>query len=271
MLATLLARVLPKAVMTHPAAFLIWERAGYHVTRVHYYSPIPEVATLSESKRSGCPGVNLNQVGQNAMLTTLAPLFKEAAACWQDNTFFGLADSVVFYSMIRQHRPNKVVEIGSGDSTRMAIAALERNGEGDLITIEPYPQERMPVSPTYQIPVEDVPLDVFTSLTANDIVFIDSSHVLRPGGDVQYEYLELLPRLPPGVLVHVHDVFLPDEYPRDWLTERHRFWNEQYLLQAFLAFNDQFEVFWSSYMLADQIAQHLPGCPPGGSMWLRRH
>jgi hypothetical protein len=268
-LAKLLARVLPRAVMTDPASFTIWERAGYHVTPVHYYSPIPDLSRLREPRTSACPGIDLNRRGQDAMLEVLAPLFADARACWEDNTYFGLADSAALYAIVRHHRPQKVVEIGSGHSTRMTVAAIERNGGGELITIEPYP-ERMSAPPTYALEVQQVPLALFESLDANDVLFIDSSHVLQPGGDVQYEYLEILPRLKPGVLIHVHDVFLPDEYPREWLTDRHRFWNEQYVLQAFLAFNQRFEVIWSSHMLADQLARHLPGAAPGGSFWMRR-
>ena len=89
----------------------------------------------------------------------------------------------------------------------------------------------------------------FLSLEENDILFIDSSHVLRIGGDVRYEYLEILPRLNRGVIVHAHDIFCPAEYPRQWVLEHYHFWTEQYLLQAFLTFNDSFEVLWgSSYM-----------------------
>ena len=83
----------------------------------------------------------------------------------------------------------------------------------------------------------------------NDLLFIDSSHVLKIGSDVQYEYLELLPRLNSGVIIHCHDIFIPSEYPKNWVRKEHRFWNEQYLLQAFLSFNDKFEILWAgSYM-----------------------
>jgi hypothetical protein len=97
--------------------------------------------------------------------------------------------------------------------------------------------------------VQDVPLDVFTSLEAGDILFIDSTHALRSGSDVQYEFLEILPRLAPGVLVHVHDVSLPLPYPKVYYDTQ-TYWNEQYLLQAFLAYNSRFEVVWAgNYML----------------------
>ena len=89
----------------------------------------------------------------------------------------------------------------------------------------------------------------FNDLKENDLLFIDSSHILKIGSDVQYEYLELLPRLNSGVIIHCHDIFIPSEYPKNWVRKEHRFWNEQYLLQAFLSFNDKFEILWAgSYM-----------------------
>jgi len=111
-----------------------------------------------------------------------------------------------------------------------------------------------------------------------DILFIDSSHVLKVGGDVQYEYLEILPRLKRGVVVHVHDIFLPGEYPNEWVREEHVFWNEQYLLQAFLSFNDSFEVLWAGSFMHRKHPEKLAECFPGyhpaschpGSFWMRK-
>ena len=120
--------------------------------------------------------------------------------------------------------------------------------------IDPYPNEVLKrgfpgLSRLIPEKVQDVPISEFMTLGDNDILFIDSSHVLKTGSDVHYEYLEVLPRLNRGVIVHVHDIFLPAEYPREWVLGEHRFWNEQYLLQAFLAFNESFEVLWAgSYM-----------------------
>lgn len=126
--------------------------------------------------------------------------------------------------------------------------------------------------------VQSVPLSEFEALGENDILFIESSHVLRIGSDVQYEFLEILPRLRPGVLVHVHDVFLPVEYLRRWVMEERRFWNEQYLLQAFLAFNSAFQVVWGgAYMslrnpdaLRSAFPRHDLRNTSPGSFWIRR-
>src|SRR5690606_29222842 len=90
--------------------------------------------------------------------------------------------------------------------------------------------------------VEDIPLEYFRQLQPNDVLFIDSSHVIRPQGDVLYEFLELLPDLPSGVFVHIHDIFTPFDYPEDWVKDHVRLWNEQYLLEAFLSFNRDFRI-----------------------------
>src|SRR5262249_46442361 len=112
----------------------------------------------------------------------------------------------------------------------------------------------------------------------NDILFIDSSHVFRVDSDVRFLFLEVLPRLNPGVLIHIHDIFLPYDYPRDWIVKEHRFWNEQYLLHAFLLFNRAFEVLWAgSYMhtrhsdkLKRAFASYDPASVWPGSFWMRR-
>ena len=124
--------------------------------------------------------------------------------------------------------------------------------------------------------VEDVDLAFFQSLESGDCLFIDSSHVVKTGGDVNFLFLEVLPRLKPGVLVHIHDIFFPFEYPREWITEQRRFWTEQYLLQAFLSFNIEFEVLVSSNYLqtyhSAELEQIFPLTKPwqGGSFWMRR-
>ena len=126
-------------------------------------------------------------------------------------------------------------------------------------------------------PVQEVDLALFERLEPADILFIDSTHVVRTGGDVPFLYLEVLPRLRPGVIVHLHDVFLPREYPQSWLTEHHLFWNEQYLLHAFLLFNAAFEVLFANQYIAlrhqaalRDVFPHSPWWDRGGSFWMRR-
>jgi hypothetical protein len=165
--------------------------------------------------------------------------------------------------------------------------AARRNGaEGhvraEVVACEPYPEEvllrGLDGLTLRQTIVQEIPLSEFESLQANDILFIDSSHVLKIGSDVQYEFLEVIPRLRPGVIVHVHDIFLPAEYPRPWVMDQLRFWTEQYLLQAFLAFNDTFEILWAgSYMhlthperLERAFRSYRRTTRWPGSFWMRR-
>lgn len=159
--------------------------------------------------------------------------------------------------MIRRLAPAEVIEVGSGDSTRLIAQAVSKNaasGKGCRYrAIDPYPRDFV----TAELPglsglitekAEDVPLSLFDDLAAGDILFIDSSHVLKSGGDVECLYLEVLPRLNPGVYVHVHDVYLPAAYPVEGFKKGY-FLTEQYLLQAFLAFNREFEVVWGSHFM----------------------
>jgi hypothetical protein len=167
-----------------------------------------------------------------------------------NNGTFVSGDAEYWYQLIRSIKPRKIFEVGSGNSTLMAIKAIRKNCEQDLnyncnhVCIEPYEipwLEETGVS-VVRKKVEDVELDFFSKLEENDILFIDSSHVIRPQGDVLFEYLELLPTLNKGVIVHIHDIFSPKNYLREWLEDEVRFWNEQYLLEAFLSHNSTWKI-----------------------------
>jgi hypothetical protein len=116
------------------------------------------------------------------------------------------------------------------------------------------------------VAAQDVPLEVFTQLERGDVLFVDTTHTVKAGSDVNRIVLDILPRLAPGVLVHIHDIFLPYEYPKAWLTSKRRFWSEQYLVQAFLTLNDQWAVRCASYALAR--AGDWAGTP--SSLWIER-
>jgi hypothetical protein len=156
-----------------------------------------------------------------------------------------------------------------------------KNGDTKLICIEPYPGEILRngfpgLTTLIERPAQEITLNEFEALGANDILFIDSSHVSKIGSDVNYLYLEILPRLKPGVIVHMHDIFLPQEYPTVWITQKMRFWNEQYLLQAFLAFNSGFEVLLANNYLGRTHRAEMQATfqkspwRGGGSLWIRR-
>jgi hypothetical protein len=193
----------------------------------------------------------------------------------------------VLYAMVRRFRPKRLIEIGTGYSTLISTEAAARNHlDGfpcELTSIDPFaPQDLLTNLPVpvavLQKPVQEVPIANFLELQSDDILFIDSTHVCRIGSDVQYEFLEVLPRLNPGVVVHIHDIFLPLDYPEDWLRSRQRFWNEQYLLQAFLCGNRDFEVLWAGAWMHHQHPDRLTDAFPSynrgvnlpGSFWVRK-
>lgn len=163
-----------------------------------------------------------------------------------DNPYFGFVDAAVAYAFVRHHRPSVVVEIGSGHSSRVLRAALDRNASGRLTAIDPEP--RISVSTVCHehlaVPVQQVPATWFADLPSDALVFIDSSHQAGTGSDVNHLLLEVLPSLKPGVLVHVHDIYLPDDYPVEWNVDRGFLYSEQYLLHALLCFSMGFEVKW---------------------------
>ena len=197
------------------------------------------------------PGIDWNVDGQLRFLERLtfadelAGFPKHKASDLEPymyNQMFGPGDAEYWFQILRALKPKRVIEIGSGGSTLLAIKALDRNRaynaayRCDHVCIEPLEVawlEKTGVRVIRQ-PAEEADPNLFCGLDAGDILFIDSSHMIRPQGDVLFEYLELLPTLRPGVIVHVHDIFSPRDYPRDWLADDVKFWNEQYLLEAFL-------------------------------------
>lgn len=281
----------------------MYQARGWHATPVHFYQPIPDTRELPDrlwEGQSRMVGVEPNLEHQVAMLDGEWARF--LAEYHRDVDRFGLPprnagpgggfggiDGAMLFAMIRSHPPRRIVEVGSGHSTLLAIEALKRNAAegsapaGRITAIEPYPSAFLgPVLAEWGelIParVEDVPLETFEVLEAGDILFIDSSHTVRIGGDVIREILEIVPRVKPGVLIHFHDIFLPRHYPKEWVTQRHLFWAEQYMLQAFLAFNREFEILWSAGLMqeykSETLARHFtdynPARQDAGSLWIRR-
>jgi predicted O-methyltransferase YrrM len=250
-------------------SFRILQRAGINVTPCHYYWPIPDMAELEKRPWPECAFSIPFDLRLDRQLDFLKMAVETYGHEWSfgdrpidtadyhyNNGFFESVDAEIAYSVVRQYKPARIIEIGTGFSTRVLAAALQSNlltagFRGELISIDPY-LDRVPKlgfsGAVTIIPqrVQDVDLDLFGSLGKNDILFIDSSHIAGVGSDVVREYLEILPRLRSGVLVHVHDIFLPSDYPRQSVLNDLWFWSEQYLLQAFLTFNSNFKVLWSS-------------------------
>lgn len=289
-------------------------RAGFHRMRMnkslllnvgvipvitHYYEPAFDPRHLRKSLRADrhLPGIDLNASGQLSFLKQFN--FKEElkrlpmselgreVGFQGPNTTFGPGDADFLYNMVRQYRPKRIVEIGSGFSTLVSRAAIRANQAGhegyscELTCIEPYeaPWLEKTEANVVRKRVEDMDLEFFQQLETNDILFIDSSHVVRPQGDVLFEYLEILPLLQPGVFVHVHDIFTPRDYPDSWIKDEMRLWNEQYLLESFLTFNTGFKIVGAlNYLKHNHLEALSAACPyieedparEPGSIWLQR-
>ena len=276
--------------------FSHWQSNGYHVLPVHYYSPIPNTNDLPEDlwdKMTPLRGVDMCDKEQLEFMQTSVLVFQSEfdvfpdkpgenpSVYYHNNAFFVGADALVLYSLVRSLKPRRIIEVGSGFSTRIILHALDHNEGGELTCIEPYPDAILDNHPgiTHLIRkrVQDVDIVLFDDLGMNDILFIDSTHTVKTGSDVVFLFLEVLPRLKPGVVIHVHDIFIPRDYPKDWIMKAHMFSNEQYLLQAFMQYNDTFQVmFCSAYMTIryQQEVQNLFGKYPrwneGCSWWMRK-
>jgi hypothetical protein len=234
---------------------------GIFPLRNHYYEPLFDGRMLRHplSDPRDLPGIDWNIPGQldllaqfdfNDELAAVAEQKPDGSTFSFANSMFGSGDAEFLYNIIRLKKPVRLIEIGSGQSTRLAAAAIAKNKAEDPhyscmhVCIEPYENpwlEQLGVTVLRQR-AEEVGTDFFGVLEENDILFIDSSHVIRPQGDVLFEFLELLPSLKRGVIVHVHDIFTPRDYPSAWILEEVRLWNEQYLLEAFLSSNKDWTV-----------------------------
>ena len=249
---------------------------GYTLITDHFYQPIPnrqEIMTYAGKERP-LSSIEWHLDKQTELVRYLLEKYalefnnKEIFSAFgysQDTSALISGDAEVLYAMVREKKPSRVIEIGSGGSTKIIAAALrmnfrENSQKSQLISIEPYPQDFLKdfanVSKDFlefsllTQKVEAVDLSVFESLQTNDILFVDSSHVFKSGSDVEFEFLQVYPRLKTGVLVHIHDIFFPYDYPIEWNLKESRYWNEQYFLETFLQFNKKFQVLASLSMVS---------------------
>jgi FkbM family methyltransferase len=278
----------------NPEFFKVAEAIGLHVLPVHFYSPVASSEQISRytPDKYTLNGLDIDFPRQIALLKDLSGYLGEI---WGHNVSRSLSDTITssaftpfdistYYCMIRHMKPKQVLEVGGGSSSLVARAALMQNDEPARLTvIEPFPTPQFKNSgiadQLIAEPVQAVSNDYFDTLAAGDILFIDSTHVCSPGSDVTHLYLNILPRLRKGVLVHIHDIWLPNDGPLDWRLNKQILWNEQYLLHTFLLFNSDFEVILSANYpevkdnepLKDIYRHHddlLNGA--SGSFWLRR-
>lgn len=289
-------------LLTQPVVFRLLERLGLHLTRVHFYQPIPDTRALDDSiwDRSESPALAFNINAQTDLLHHMSKQYgsefehflerskHDLDGFHMNNRAFESVDAEMLYWIIRETKPNRIIEVGAGHSTLLVREALEATAREDPshrckhTIIDPYPVEflrgRIGDATFQPLPIQRAPLKWVEELESGDILFLDTTHVACTGSDVIHEILEILPRLKQGVLVHFHDIFTPYEYPKSWLKQDHRFWTEQYLLEAFLAFNTAFEIIWSGHLmhrehpvaLSKLVPSYDPAISEPGSFWIKR-
>ncbi len=281
MSAQVLRKVRREGIQNLPLCRRALESTGVFPILDHYYEPLFRFDRLQHSLRAerDLPGIDWNEEGQLALLESFQHIdelrgFPDRPTGRREfhfnNHTFESGDAEYLYHVIRHFKPRRIIEIGCGYSTLMARAALRKNaGEDssyrcDQCCVEPYENawlEELGVR-VERRPVEALPPQLFEQLDRHDLLFIDSSHMIRPQGDVLYEILTVLPRLRPGVIVHVHDIFSPHDYLDAWLKEERKFWNEQYLLEAFLSCNPRFQILGALNFLKHRHYDRLAACCP---------
>jgi Methyltransferase domain len=266
----------------------------------HFYSPIadPEDIRAREQEiwkhNDEMPGIDFNVSQQLQLLAQLKPFVdiinypidqpENLTTYFYKNDQYPVLDAEFLFAAICYFRPKAMIEVGSGYSS-LVTADVNRQilkHHLNFICIEPYPRQFLidgvdGITSLVQKKVEDIDLSFFKKLESGDILFIDSSHVSKVGSDVNYLFFNVLPSLNKGVIVHVHDIFLPDEYPKTWVIDEGRNWNEQYLLRAFLQYNKDWEVIWASHFMGTRyidavqaVFPRYPNLGGGGSLWIKR-
>ena len=267
----------------------------------HYYSPIVDPSTIAEyvekqylQEPDDIKGIHFDEDAmvrfwkENAEFIKNTPFSEHDDGknrYYYDNGMYPYGDAITLRAMIAHFRPKNVIEVGSGFSSACMLDAVDHVGLSDftLTCIDPDAdrlRSRLREEDHSRVDiieglVQDVPVSTFSKLNENDILFIDSTHVLKTASDVHYELFSILPSLKKGVLVHFHDIQYPFEYPRKWLFEDNNSWNEIYALRAFLMYNSAFEVvFWNGLFAHRQRELIHETNPlflknPGGSIWLR--
>jgi len=284
-----------------PETYRLFQEHGFHLTRNHFYGVLPDTRRLDEKwwvnipylaafdkvKKADTDKIFMN-ILQWADELKLLPRESQSGFYW-NNGMFPPLDAIALYGIIREYQPKKLLEIGSGFSTEVSLLAAIHTKTA-IHCIEPYPSNRLVARETeltelLRQPVQEVDPGIFAELQAGDILFIDTTHTVKIGSDVNYLIFNILPHLAPGVIIHVHDIFLPYEYPKRWYDEISIFWNEQYLLLAYLLDNPTIEIVLPVYSLSvkDQkflserlkdfdiwgLTENLGGAS-GASMWLRK-
>lgn len=300
-------------VFAVPSGFVLWgvRRIGLHrlpltrsalvrigvlPIRRHYYDPFVTAEDLRYplDQERPLPGIDWNLPEQLALLQSMIFAAETADFGAHDrpaltyrtgNDSFESGDAEYLYQIIRLKKPRRIFEVGSGHSTLVARQAIRKNLEESPgltckhLCIEPYEMPWLESSGVTVIRqrLETIDRALFSELQADDLLFIDSSHIIRPQGDVLTEYLEIIPTLRPGVIVHIHDIFTPRDYPDAWVRGRMLLWNEQYLLEAFLSGNRDWKVIGALNLLRhryydemQRVCPHLTPDSEPGSFYIQR-
>ena len=270
----------------------------------HFYSPLVDAAEAAAAReriwpaRPDIAGIDFDDASHREILERAFPAYiggydyaergeanAQLARFFTRNDQFSWLDARALFVMLRHLRPRRVVEVGAGHTSLLMADVNQRFFDGaiDITCVEPHPPAFLQkavrgIGRVVPKKVQEVPLDLFATLEARDILFIDSSHVAKAGSDVNHLYFEVLPRLRPGVVIHVHDIFLPHDYPQVWVIGERRNWNEQYLLRALLMYSTAFRViFGSSYafwrfpeLVKSALALPSGKAFGGGSFWMER-
>jgi len=276
--------------------------AGTAFPAGHFYSPVVDPATIARTRvwpdRPDIRGIDFNDASHVQILSELFPRFMRdydypptlpvtptLASFFGNNPHFSMLDAPALFVLLRAWKPRRIIEVGSGFSTLMMADVNRRflGREVSISCIDPYPPVFLRhgtdgIGHQVERRVQELPLEHFADLQAGDLLFIDSSHVAKTDSDVNFLFFDVFPRLAAGVLVHLHDIFLPHDYPPDWVLGENRSWNEQYLLRALLMHSGGFEVlfgcsyaFWSYPALVIAALANPDGAGyGGGSFWMRR-
>lgn len=267
----------------------------------HFYSPIPSLDEVraNEERLFGVPprsiaGINLNEEKQLELFEDFKEFYaqlpfstseSEGLRYYYENDYFLYADAIFLFCMLRKMKPKRIIEVGSGFSSCVTLDTNELFFDDSIETtfIEPFPKRLLSLIKEddqnrirlIEKKLQDVPLELFESLSCGDFLFIDSTHVSKIGSDVNFIFFDILPALRSGVFIHFHDIFYPFEYPKVWVYEG-EVWNEAYLLRAFLQYNEDFEIVFYNTFLAHfhekLIEREMPLCTrnTGGSLWIRK-
>lgn len=269
----------------------------------HYYSTVVSINDIKERENEiwkdlnigEIPGIQLKPEEQLDLFNSFTRYYAELPfkpgkqpnfRYYFDNSYYSYSDGIVLYSMIRHFKPNRIIEIGSGFSSANMLDTNEIffDNKIEITFIEPYPEERLLTIMTEEDKkrftvidknVQLIPLEVFKKLHSGDILFIDSSHVVKTGSDVNYILFEILPALNKGVLIHFHDIFYPFEYPKDWVFNGIG-WNETYFLKAYLMYNKNFDIsLFTDYLHVvhhDHSFKKMPMATigSGSSLWIEK-